>query len=95
MCQPFRCQLKSESCGSTSHASDCMTAARTGDEQVYLGGFDTEEQAALAYDIATVRFRGRGAITNFAMSNYEQELDNLTEVRVLPACLSPYYMLCR
>ena len=37
-------------------------------KQIYLGGFATEEQAALAYDIAAVRCRGEEAMTNFALT---------------------------
>lgn len=48
--------------------------------QVYLGGFDGEEQAALAYDIAAIKCRGTGAITNFEVSNYQHELQHLGEV---------------
>jgi AP2-like factor, euAP2 lineage len=44
--------------------------------QVYLGGFDTEDQAALAYDLAAVRCRGHTAITNFPISDYKLELEN-------------------
>jgi len=43
-------------------------------KQIYLGGFDAEEQAALAYDLAALKFRGPDAQINFDISNYEQEL---------------------
>eukprot|EP00850_Spirogloea_muscicola_P004046 SM000017S02786 [mRNA] locus=s17:248927:251825:+ [translate_table: standard] len=38
--------------------------------QLYLGGFDSEEQAALAYDIAAIKCRGTGAVTNLSIDNY-------------------------
>ena len=47
---------------------------------MYLGGFDNEEQAALAYDIAAIKFRAHDANTNFNISNYEQELKHFDEV---------------
>jgi hypothetical protein len=49
-------------------------------KQVYLGGFDGEEQAALAYDIAACKCRGETAVTNFAKENYARELANLSKV---------------
>ncbi len=50
--------------------------------QVYLGGFDNEEQAALAYDIAAIKFRAHDANTNYNISNYEQELLHFDEVGI-------------
>ena len=48
--------------------------------QIYLGGFDNEEQAALAYDIAAIKFRAHDANTNYNISNYQQELLHFDEV---------------
>jgi AP2-like factor, euAP2 lineage len=42
--------------------------------QFYLGGYDTERQAARAYDLAAVKCRGEAAITNFALADYGEEL---------------------
>ena len=49
----------------------------------FSGGFDSEHEAALAYDIACVRFRGHEAQTNYAISGYQYELEHLTEVNSL------------
>ena len=49
-------------------------------KQVYLGGFDSEAQAALAYDVTAVKCRGDDAATNFDMDDYRQELAALDDV---------------
>ncbi|KAF2564893.1 hypothetical protein F2Q70_00014426 [Brassica cretica] len=41
-----------------------------GNKDLYLGTFGTQEEAAEAYDIAAIKFRGLTAVTNFEMSRY-------------------------
>lgn len=60
--------------------------------QVYLGGFDNEEQAALAYDIAAIKFRAHDANTNYPISNYEQELLHFDEVSLTSYCHSQPFL---
>ncbi|KAK3274119.1 hypothetical protein CYMTET_17684 [Cymbomonas tetramitiformis] len=45
-----------------------------GSKHIYLGLFNDEEDAARAYDRALVRLRGTSAATNFALSDYKEEL---------------------
>jgi hypothetical protein len=56
-------------------------------KQIYLGGFDAEEQAALAYDLAALKFRGIDAQTNYDKSTYEQEMLQFNEVSGHPSGL--------
>lgn len=45
--------------------------------QVYLGGYDKEEKAARAYDLAALKYWGPTTTTNFPVSNYEKELNEM------------------
>ncbi|GAB4847212.1 hypothetical protein Ancab_026221 [Ancistrocladus abbreviatus] len=53
--------------------------ARKG-RQVYLGGYDKEEKAARAYDLAALKYWGPTATTNFPISNYTKELEDMKHV---------------
>ncbi|KAK1685959.1 hypothetical protein QYE76_046807 [Lolium multiflorum] len=45
--------------------------------QVYLGGYDKEEKAARAYDLAALKYWGATTTTNFPVADYEKELEEM------------------
>ncbi|XP_022559655.2 AP2-like ethylene-responsive transcription factor PLT2 [Brassica napus] len=45
--------------------------------QVYLGGYDKEEKAARAYDLAALKYWGPSTTTNFPVTNYEKEVEEM------------------
>lgn len=50
-----------------------------------LFNVDTQEEAAAAYDMAAIEFRGASAVTNFDISNYADKLKKvIPEVEVKP-----------
>ncbi|RYR18238.1 hypothetical protein Ahy_B03g062853 [Arachis hypogaea] len=47
---------------------------------IYRGGYDKEEKAARAYDLAALKYWGPTATTNFPVSNYIKELEEMKDV---------------
>lgn len=46
-------------------------------KQLYLGGFNVQQDAAKAYDIAALACKGSKAITNFPREEYTKQLEEL------------------
>ncbi|XP_048444949.1 uncharacterized protein LOC125479545 isoform X1 [Pyrus x bretschneideri] len=49
-------------------------------KQVYLGAFDTAHAAARAYDRAAIKFRGIEADINFSVSDYEDDIKQMSNL---------------
>ncbi|XP_012456446.1 ethylene-responsive transcription factor WRI1 [Gossypium raimondii] len=45
-----------------------------GNKYLYLGTYNTQEEAAAAYDMAALEYRGANAVTNFDISHYIERL---------------------
>ncbi|KAK9691586.1 hypothetical protein RND81_09G206200 [Saponaria officinalis] len=48
-----------------------------GNKYLYLGTFSSQEEAAAAYDLAAIEYRGANAVTNFDISNYIGRIKNV------------------
>ncbi|GLJ42098.1 hypothetical protein SUGI_0871750 [Cryptomeria japonica] len=72
--------------GVTRHRNEKKWQARigrvAGHKDLYLGKFETEEEAAKAYDIAVIKYKGPSALTNFEISRYDLEAIMSTELPV-------------
>ncbi|XP_010537866.1 PREDICTED: AP2-like ethylene-responsive transcription factor At1g16060 isoform X2 [Tarenaya hassleriana] len=55
-----------------------------GNKYLYLGTYATQEEAAIAYDMAAIEYRGLNAVTNFDLSRYLKFLspENSTDGKV-------------
>ncbi|GAB4820822.1 hypothetical protein N2152v2_007868 [Parachlorella kessleri] len=58
-----------------------------GNKYLYLGTFESPEEAARAYDRAAVKYRGKKAITNYDLSEYADILANPDAYIINPAPL--------
>jgi hypothetical protein len=71
---------RSQHRGVTKHHQAGKWEARIGrvegNKYLYLGTYDSAEEAARAYDRAAVKFRGAKAITNFKLADYADILED-------------------
>ncbi|CAK9164037.1 unnamed protein product [Ilex paraguariensis] len=52
-----------------------------GNKYLYLGTYSTQEEAAAAYDIAALQYRGMNAVTNFDISMYADHWKKIEETQ--------------
>ncbi|KAK7267343.1 hypothetical protein RIF29_20012 [Crotalaria pallida] len=46
-------------------------------DAVYLGGYDMEEKAARAYDLAALKYWGSSTHINFPLEDYQMQLEEM------------------
>ncbi|KAL0922061.1 hypothetical protein M5K25_006022 [Dendrobium thyrsiflorum] len=64
-----------------------------GNKYLYLGTYATQEEAATAYDIAAIEYRGLNAVTNFDLSHYIKWLRPNSESSKLATNTTPTLQL--
>ncbi|KAK4285232.1 hypothetical protein QN277_001959 [Acacia crassicarpa] len=50
-----------------------------GNKYLYLGTYSTQEEAATAYDLAAIQYRGANAVTNFDISRYTDKINIINQ----------------
>ncbi|CAD7703458.1 unnamed protein product [Ostreobium quekettii] len=65
-----------------------------GSKHIYLGLYDDEKEAARQYDRALVRLRGTAAASNFALSDYREELAEYHQMQQIVLPLFCYWSKC-
>ncbi|TVU09572.1 hypothetical protein EJB05_43056 [Eragrostis curvula] len=64
-----------------------------GNKYLYLGTYATQEEAAMAYDMAAIEYRGLNAVTNFDLSRYIKWLRPGANGVAAAAAQNPHPML--
>lgn len=64
-----------------------------GNKYLYLGTYATQEEAAMAYDMAAIEYRGLNAVTNFDLSRYIKWLRPGADGMAAAAAQNPHPML--